>query len=82
MNKYKISRLIPKEDYYRVDTVHNRILSSHRKEMIPYVWVQLDDNNIVKGKYCSSSLYDNRTFDKLNIGDKIDCELVDGSNYE
>ena len=71
MNKYKISELVSKKDYVRYGDISNTIKVSHRKDMIPYVWLQLNDDNIVKGVYCSNSMYYNRTFENVKIGDKI-----------
>ena len=77
MKTHKISKIVDKHYYIRYGYVNNTLKVSHRKEMIPYVWLQLDDDNLVKGKYCSSSLYDNRLFDKVNIGDKIIIDNIE-----
>ena len=71
--KIKLKELIG-EQYYKIEK--NAIKVSHNKKINPYVWLKFDENNVVIGNYCSSSLYENRTFDNVNLGDEI-LDLTD-----
>lgn len=77
---------MPSTDYYRINE-YNKFSNEEEKyttikarhdnnasgwERV-YVWLKLDENNIVTGIYCSSSMYDNRLWSEVGIrvGDKF-----------